>query len=132
MGIPSYFSYIVKNHANIIQKLDSINFKVNNLYLDANSIIYDCVHKIDFSTGNLETIYINVFDKIDEYISLIKPDNCVFIAFDGTAPVAKLEQQRQRRHKSQYQNNVSKTIFKRTDDPWNTTAITPGTTFMIG
>jgi 5'-3' exonuclease len=53
------------------------------------------------------------------------------IAFDGVAPVAKLEQQRSRRYKSSYQNQLTKQIFKKTDpDPWNTSAITPGTKFM--
>ena len=135
MGIPSYFSYIVKNHANIIKKIDSNKFKTNNLYLDANSIIYDCVHKIDFTKlapENFEIIYQSVFHKIDEYITLICPDSNIFIAFDGTAPVAKLEQQRQRRHKSLYQNKIAKMIMKRVEDPWNTTAITPGTKFMLG
>jgi 5'-3' exonuclease len=82
--------------------------------------------------GNFEIIYKAVFDKIDEYITLICPDSNIFIAFDGTAPVAKLEQQRQRRHKSLYQNKIAKAIMKRVEDPWNTTAITPGTKFMIG
>jgi 5'-3' exonuclease len=62
---------------------------------------------------------------------LLKPTNSVFIAFDGVAPVAKLEQQRSRRFKSLYQNSISKSILKSTTpDPWNTTAITPGTLFM--
>ena len=66
-----------------------------------------------------------------EYIFQLKPNNIVYIAFDGVAPVAKLEQQRSRRYKSLYQNNISKSIFKDTKpDPWNTTAITPGTVFM--
>ena len=34
---------------------------------------------------------------------IIKPDNIIYIAFDGVAPVAKLEQQRSRRYKSLYQ-----------------------------
>ena len=49
MGIPSYFSYIVKNHSDIIQKFSKNELVVNNLYLDCNSIIYDVVHSIDFS-----------------------------------------------------------------------------------
>ena len=62
---------------------------------------------------------------------VIKPDKNVFIAFDGVAPIAKLDQQRQRRYKSAYQNEISKTIFKNSKpDPWNTAAITPGTLFM--
>jgi 5'-3' exoribonuclease 1 len=134
MGVSGYFSYIVKNHARIIRKLSKNTIKINNLYLDCNSIIYDAVHNIDFTTltdSDVNTINNCVICKIDEYISLIQPDNFIFIAFDGVAPVAKLEQQRERRYKSLYQNKISKSIFKNLKpDPWNTTAITPGTLFM--
>ena len=134
MGIPSFFSYIVKNHANIIKKLSFNTIQVNNLYLDCNSIIYDAVHNIDFSKlveTDINTIIKAVSLKIEEYINLLKPDNIIYIAFDGVAPVAKLEQQRSRRYKSLYQNNISRSIFKGVKpDPWNTTAITPGTIFM--
>lgn len=133
MGIPSYFSYIVKNHSKIIRRFNKNTLQVNNLYLDANSIVYDCIHKIDFTKlkeSDMDTINKGVFQKIDEYISLLQPDNNLFIAFDGTAPIAKLEQQRQRRYKSNYQNKISKHIYKTTNDPWNTSSITPGTKFM--
>jgi 5'-3' exonuclease len=134
MGIPSYFSFIVKNHANIIRKLNKGSLKINNLYLDSNSIIYDAVKNIDFTKlveSDINTIIRCVIKKIDEYIDIIQPDTNIYIAFDGTAPVAKLEQQRQRRYKSLYQTQITKTIFKDTKpDPFNTTAITPGTKFM--
>jgi len=134
MGIPSYFSYIVKNHSNIITKLSFSNLPIHNLYMDCNSIIYDIVSKIDFSlimSSETETIINNVCSKIDEYILLLKPNNNIYIAFDGVAPIAKLEQQRSRRYKSIYQNKISRSIFKDTTiDPWNTTTITPGTIFM--
>jgi len=69
--------------------------------------------------------------KIEYYIRLIAPTHNVLIAFDGVAPVAKLEQQRSRRYKSAYQNQLTKQIFKNKEpDPWNTSAITPGTKFM--
>jgi 5'-3' exonuclease len=134
MGVPTYFSYIVKNHANIIKKLSSSTIRVNNLYLDCNSIIYDAVHNIDFNNlkeSDADVIIRAVCNKIDEYISQLKPDGTVFIAFDGVAPMAKLEQQRSRRYKSLYQNGIMRSIYKNTKpDPWNTTAITPGTLFM--
>ena len=44
MGIPSYFSYILKNYGNIISRL---NRKVDNLYLDSNSIIYDSLRQLE-------------------------------------------------------------------------------------
>jgi 5'-3' exonuclease len=133
MGIPSYFSYVVKTHSKIIRKIKN-NIQIGNLYLDCNSIVYDAVHSIDFSkltVSDVDTIITLVCEKIDEYIFTLKPNKNVFIAFDGVAPVAKLEQQRSRRYKSLYQNNVMKTILKSSaPDPWNTTAITPGTLFM--
>ena len=139
MGLPSYFSYIVKNHSHIIKKIaksqTTNNNIFNNLYLDCNSIIYDAVHSIDFSKlteTDVKTIIRFVFQKIDEYIALIKPDTNIFIAFDGVAPVAKLDQQRERRYKSFYQGEILKSIFASSGktDAWNTAAITPGTTFM--
>ena len=138
MGIPSYFSYIIKHYHTLVTKINtqgstSTNFQ--NFYLDCNSIIYDAVHNINFNDlqeSDVDTIIKSVIGKIDEYIYLIKPSNNIFIAFDGVAPVAKLDQQRSRRYKSHYQSQLTKSIYKNTQqtDPWNTAAITPGTSFM--
>ena len=134
MGIPSYFSYIVKNYPDIIKKYTNNDFKVDNLYLDCNSIVYDTYNKMEFKTltETIATTIINqVIRKIEEYISIIQPSKTVIIAFDGVAPVAKLEQQRSRRYKSAYQNDMIMNIFKKEkEDVWNTVSITPGTKFM--
>jgi 5'-3' exoribonuclease 1 len=133
MGIPSYFSFIVKNHASIIKKYDGLK-KVNHLYLDCNSIIYDAVNNVNWKEENSTKTSILlkwVINKIEEYIMTIKPKDTIFIAFDGVAPVAKLEQQRGRRYKSWYQNNILQDIgISKKEDAWNTSAITPGTEFM--
>ena len=134
MGIPSYFSYIVKNHPSIIKKYFKDVLKVDNLYLDCNSIIYDAYSKMEFDKLT-ETVSVSIIRrvilKIEEYIITIKPTQTVIIAFDGVAPVAKLEQQRSRRYKSWYQSEISHQIFKKEkEDPWNTASITPGTKFM--
>jgi 5'-3' exonuclease len=135
MGIPSYFSHIVKSHRRIIKQVNKF-VKVNNLYLDCNSIVYDVVNKLDFSkmdtneADELDNYILNeVCNSISNYISSIKPNEKVFIAFDGVAPVAKLEQQRNRRYKSWFQNEVMKQI-KNSHPRWDTTCITPGTIFM--
>uniref|UniRef100_A0A6C0C606 Xrn1 N-terminal domain-containing protein n=1 Tax=viral metagenome TaxID=1070528 RepID=A0A6C0C606_9ZZZZ len=134
MGIPSYFSFIVKNHGNIVRKINRLNKNVDNFYLDSNSIVYDCLRAIEkeYDGGDdvFEKMLIEaVCNKIDEYIEIIKPTNRVYIAFDGVAPVAKLEQQRNRRYKS-YLLTFLKNKFEKQDDTWDKTAITPGTKFM--
>ena len=128
------FTFIVKNHPSIIKKYVKNVLQVHNLYLDCNSIIYDAYSKMNFENLT-ETIAISiirrVISKIEEYISIIQPSKTVIIAFDGVAPVAKLDQQRSRRYKSWNQNEMSRRIFKKTqNDVWNTAAITPGTKFM--
>lgn len=127
MGIPSYFSYILKKHGNIIARLER---KINNLYLDSNSIIYDSLRKLE-GNHNFEIRLIDaVCLKIDEYIDRTKPDHTIMIAFDGVAPVAKLEQQRNRRYKSVLEKKIMQQIDDKVESSWDTTAITPGTEFM--
>ena len=57
MGIPSYFSFIVNNYANIIRNL--AYFKnvqhIDNMYMDCNSIIYDAVHELNKGSVPMET-----------------------------------------------------------------------------
>jgi 5'-3' exonuclease len=70
-----------------------------------------------------------VCEQIHTYIKLVKPTETVIIAFDGVAPVAKLENQRNRRYKSEF----TASIMEKADvvkNSWDTTAITPGTPFM--
>ena len=141
MGIPSYFSYIVKNHKNILKKFTNESL-IHNLYLDSNSIVYDVVRKnkrVDFNKntdnikkyGNYEYyILSNVYDAIINIVKLIKPVNNVIIAFDGIAPVAKLNQQRDRRFKSYFINTITKHINPEYETDFDTTVITPGTPFM--
>ena len=125
MGIPSYFSHVVRNHRNTITEVNTQN-KIDNLYLDSNSIIYDSVHATpyDKSSGYEKKIMQLVCNKIDEYVKTINPSQRLMIAFDGVAPIAKLNQQRDRRYKSWVQSNIIPT------SSWNTCAITPGTYFM--
>jgi 5'-3' exoribonuclease 1 len=133
MGIPSYFSYIVKNHPDIIRRFVRNGFQVHNLYLDCNSIIYDIVAKFDYTIkrDRIKSIIGCVIAKIEDYVKDISPSESVFIAFDGVAPVAKLDQQRSRRFKSAYQNAIHRQIFGEEEkDAFNTTSITPGTAFM--
>ncbi len=126
MGIPSYFSHIIKNHIQVIKKFENQHF--HNLYMDCNSIIYDCVRSAESGTeGSLKKqLCTNICNKIQQYINTIRPSNTVYIAFDGVAPLAKMDQQRSRRVRNAYLEKariVAKSGF-------DTTQITPGTEFM--
>jgi 5'-3' exonuclease len=159
MGIPSYFSDIVKRHKNIVKRLGLLP-RIHNLYMDTNGLIYDAVRIVGSNRGmsddEYETVLINmVCERITEYVKMIRPESKVFIAFDGVAPVAKLNQQRERRYKSWFTTVVEQTINRKSaaaaaasaggtgtgtgtvkgvqaalQKAWNTSSITPGTRFM--
>jgi 5'-3' exonuclease len=128
MGIPSYFSYLLKRQRHIIKAIPKTNkIKFDSLYLDCNSIIYDSYYtrakdgKVSEPEIITETIH-----RIKQLITHMSPRNVVYIAFDGVAPFAKIEQQRSRRYKSWVMSKIG------IDTPplWNTSSITPGTEFM--
>jgi 5'-3' exonuclease len=134
MGIPSYFSHIIRNYSNIIRNLNGLTpqYTLHHLYMDCNSVIYDAVHSINKQPEQKlnndefeEAILDNVVSSITYYITFIKPTKSIYIAFDGVAPFAKMDQQRTRRYKTQFMN----TVFG-SSSTWNTSAITPGTKFM--
>ena len=126
MGIPSYFSYIIKNYSNIMRSLKEVlKNDMHHLFMDCNSIVYDAFRTIEgvenMNVYVLEELLIDlVLKKIDEYLILVKPKKTAYIAFDGVAPLAKMEQQRSRRYKNM---NPNRSV-------WSTSNITPGTEFM--
>jgi len=129
MGIPSYFAHFVREHREIIKPVTKLPKPLNNLYLDCNGFIYEGA--INFSSEEL--LIKSVCDKLIYYINLLKPNKKVFIAFDGVAPVAKLDQQRKRRYLSWFQNQMATGAgagLPQEKTTWNTAAITPGTLFM--
>jgi 5'-3' exonuclease len=154
MGIPSYFVRVVKEIKHLLKPISSLGKPVHNLYMDCNGIIYDAVrvHSIsDFkSTGGCtkqdayETAILqHVCDKISEYVAQVNPTQRVFLTFDGVAPVAKMNQQRERRYRTWYTLEMEKQIelaaaggaskpisIIESDESWSTACITPGTAFM--
>jgi 5'-3' exoribonuclease 1 len=129
MGIPSYFSYIIRNYANIIRKREQYG-KLDNFMLDSNSIIYDAYYEIirenaSINVELLEKVLIKrVIEKIEALIEYIKPEKRVMITFDGVAPMAKMQQQKKRRNKTRFMAQFEP------PKQWDTTQITPGTPFM--
>ena len=140
MGIPSYFAHVLKKYPHVIKRLSELPC-INNLYLDCNGMIYDVVRQMQYKPENQEAyeaeMLQRICESIDACIAIMRPTNSVFIAFDGVAPVAKLNQQRERRYKSWYLGEMEaqrrRKLVTKVEAPkpaWNTSAITPGTKFM--
>ena len=117
MGIPSYFSLILRKYKQIITNLQHVTDDgIAHLFMDCNSIIYDAYHEhmkqpTNESTscggfseqGNIEQVLCHkVVEKIETLIQWMKPTQTIYIAFDGVAPMAKMKQQRARRCKGVY------------------------------
>jgi 5'-3' exonuclease len=144
MGIPFYFGEIiskspVSKRFNIVS--DKLPQKGTRLFLDFNSIIHPCsaevVARLPKQVEVNDMLYKSIFDKISDYtlnlIDIAKPSDLVFIAIDGVAPRAKMNQQRKRRYLSA-QRNIQIANFKCKNDiphvSWDSNCITPGTDFM--
>ena len=127
MGIPSYFSQVIKNYPSIVRNLKhhkQSKTQFHNLYMDCNSIIYDVVRTVN--TKDTSQLIQQVISNIEAYIIKINPSNTVIIAFDGVAPFAKMNQQKTRRYKSAFMAKVERAG----PSEWSTSNITPGTKFM--
>jgi 5'-3' exoribonuclease 2 len=112
MGIPAYYKTIINACPDIITTEKKV---FHNLFLDLNCAIHPCCANKTDENEMMDSI----FDKIIECITITNVSDLVYIAIDGPAPRAKMEQQRHRRLKSAKEKKI-----------WDTNAITPGTPFM--
>lgn len=75
-----------------------------------------------------------IINYIEFLVSYVNPSEEVFLAVDGVAPQAKLNQQRKRRFRTIDDNKIRDEIKRRygrkVNNIWNNTVITPGTVFM--
>jgi 5'-3' exoribonuclease 1 len=129
MGIPGLFGdYVTNNIPDCITK--NIEYVVNSLSIDMNSLIHNCKGKVcqtyksrkNFTDSELwSAIFKAITDNIEDLISRLAP-KILFLATDGVAPMAKINQQRIRRHKA---------ILNQEVDFFDSNLITPGTEFMF-
>ena len=98
MGIPSYFNFILQNHPKIISKIHHLS--CDHLFIDSNSLIYDSINELNGNVLDYSTVFEMVYKKVLDLIDINKPTTQTYICFDGVPPLAKMQQQRQRRFKS--------------------------------
>jgi len=138
MGVPSYFKYLVTRYKDrilheILPRDKSSKTKKNVLYLDFNGAIHPAVREdINLKKEDMNKAVCLYLDNIVEFV---KPDE-LYIAIDGVAPRAKMEQQRERRYKSAKESLHMREISVKYKQPVRVenvdfNMISPGTQFML-
>ncbi|KAI5191163.1 5'-3' exoribonuclease 4 [Nematocida sp. AWRm77] len=131
MGVPSLFRWMARKYPKTISPVKGE--EVDNLYLDLNGIIHPCCHPVNKpAPESEEEMFREIFKTIDYLVDLVRPKELLYIAVDGVAPRAKMNQQRERRFKSSKESAThSLSGSEGASAKFDPNTITPGTPFMF-
>uniref|UniRef100_A0A8B9KG21 5'-3' exoribonuclease n=1 Tax=Astyanax mexicanus TaxID=7994 RepID=A0A8B9KG21_ASTMX len=167
MGVPAFFRWLSRKYASIIvncleekskecngvqipvdtSKPNPNEVEFDNLYLDMNGIIHPCTHPEDKpAPKNEDEMMVAIFEYIDRLFNIVRPRRVLYMAIDGVAPRAKMNQQRSRRFRAskegvelaEEKQKMREEIFQRggylppeeIKERFDSNCITPGTEFM--
>jgi len=161
-GIPKMFRWLTDQYPDILnsqleQQGLRADLQVDNFYLDMNGIIHPCTHgnnESEFVVLDETAMFKKIFLYVDRYVrtecvdvcsltsysrlyKLVRPSKVLYLAVDGVAPRAKMNQQRSRRFRSakEAEQLASELLAqgKQLPDakPFDSNCITPGTDFML-
>lgn len=173
MGVPSFFRWLSekfpKMMSDMLEKRMSVvngvgipvdltqpnpnGVEWDNLYIDMNGLIHPCSHPEDGGSAPITEadMYVRVTKYIDRLFTAVRPRRLLYLAIDGIAPRAKMNQQRSRRFRAAEEANEKKKVAADIlaelkslgadiqDDAadaaadagaWDSNVITPGTEFM--
>ncbi|KAM0817939.1 putative 5'-3' exoribonuclease 1, partial [Seiridium cardinale] len=138
--VPKFFRWLSERYPAISQLIAENRIpEFDNLYLDMNGIIHNCTHKdSDDATYRLseKEMFIRIFNYIEHLFGTIKPQKLFFMAIDGVAPRAKMNQQRARRFRTALdaekarEKAIREGVEMPKEEPFDSNCITPGTEFM--
>lgn len=140
MGVPKFFRWLSERYPAISQLIAENRIpEFDCLYLDMNGIIHNCTHKDSDSPSFRMTedkMFIAIFNYIEHLFGKIKPKKLFFMAIDGVAPRAKMNQQRSRRFRTALDAErardkaIKEGLEMPKEEPFDSNCITPGTEFM--
>uniref|UniRef100_A0A8C1WH39 5'-3' exoribonuclease n=1 Tax=Cyprinus carpio TaxID=7962 RepID=A0A8C1WH39_CYPCA len=167
MGVPAFFRWLSRKYPSIIvhcleekaKEYNGIKIPVDtskpnpnevefdNLYLDMNGIIHPCTHPEDKpAPKNEDEMMVAIFEYIDRLFNIVRPRRVLYMAIDGVAPRAKMNQQRSRRFRAskegvelvEEKNKMREEVIQRggylppeeIKERFDSNCITPGTEFM--
>jgi 5'-3' exoribonuclease 2 len=169
MGVPAFYRWLSEKYPKIVQdvleervklvgdsgsarvffdctKPNPSDLECDNLYIDMNGIIHPCSHPEQGPQPSTEEeMYENVCHYVDRLFRIMRPRKLLYLAIDGVAPRAKMNQQRARRFRSaqearenqEVEEHVRQELEKmgqkvpRAKKAWDSNVITPGTPFML-
>ena len=141
MGIPKFYRWLSERYPATSQLIAENRIpEFDCLYLDMNGIIHNCTHKdSDSPTFRMteDKMFIAIFNYIEHLFGKIKPKKLFFMAIDGVAPRAKMNQQRARRFRTALDNEKAKEKAIKegaempTEEAFDSNCITPGKDSLV-
>lgn len=137
------FRFLTDRYPLIMQRLDE-DHTFDHFYLDMNGIIHQCTHPSDSEIPfeDFDTMIERILHYTERLYRIVLPTRLMYLAVDGVAPRAKMNQQRSRRFRSAKdaeramaeavaRGDVdSDAISAGTKRRFDSNCITPGTQFM--
>lgn len=147
MGVPGLEPFVCARSRGSVTEIiqgEDLTRTVDYFYADANGALHSICQRvfnygekksaIDFYEGikyddKIKAVFEEFFVSVVSVTKIVKPKVVLYIALDGPAPLAKQNQQRQRRFGRSYASASSSSSSKQVQE-FDTNCITPGTQFM--